>query len=167
MTGAYFRAGVGSVIYRQNGDIAIWKRATPPIGIWQLQQGGIDAGETLEVALWRELQEETGLTQNDFTTIHQYPHWTWYEYSEAMRLDGNNQSPNRLGQCHRWWFLQLNDLVEIDLTKATDDEFDGYRFTSFAELIAETHSLKRPVYDELQKYFEAVIQQKTPIENKS
>ena len=69
ITNRYFRAGVGTVIYREDGQLAWFKRAKYPIGIWQFQQGGIDLGETIETTLWRELREEVGLTAEDIAQI--------------------------------------------------------------------------------------------------
>ena len=36
----FFRAGVGTVIYNDKEEIVIFKRAQPPVGLWELQQGG-------------------------------------------------------------------------------------------------------------------------------
>lgn len=153
----YFRAGAGAIIYNDEGKILVFKRAAHPIGVWQLQQGGNDIGEKPEETLWRELVEETGLVKDEFTEVIEYPKWTIYEYSDEIRLDKNNPEPYRLGQCHKWWFLKLKPDTEIDLAKATDEEFSDWRWTTFDELINESHELKKPVYEELRDYFSANI----------
>ncbi|NBD73851.1 NUDIX domain-containing protein [Patescibacteria group bacterium] len=146
----YFRAGAGSVIYNEAGEVAWFRRVAHPAGVWQFQQGGIDAGEEPEDALWRELSEEVGLTQESIERIDVYPRWTLYEYPDM------SARPGCLGQVHRWWFLKLAPGVVIDLTRATSHEFDEWRFTTFPEAIAETNELKRHVYEELFGYFRAV-----------
>lgn len=84
MATRYFRAGVGTVIYNDAGQIAIFKRVQPPVGIWELQQGGIDSGEVPEETLWRELHEEVGIIKDDIEHITSVPGWTIYQRAEGI-----------------------------------------------------------------------------------
>ncbi len=55
------RVGVAGVVVQDNKVLVI-KRGTPPgKGEWNLPGGLVELGETLEEALKREIQEETGL----------------------------------------------------------------------------------------------------------
>lgn len=149
----FFRAGVGSIIYTHAGEIILFQRSDLP-DVWQLQQGGMDAGETPQETLWRELKEETGLTSDDVTLTHEYPDWLYYEYPSAVR--GSLRDPNTIGQIHRWYFLALKPGVEIDLTKAVDKEFLDWRTDTFTEVTASDHEhnqLKRAVYQKLEHFF--------------
>jgi putative (di)nucleoside polyphosphate hydrolase len=145
----FFRAGVGTVIYTQTGEVALFERATHPVGVWQFQQGGIDLGEPIETTLWRELQEEIGLTKDDIVNVTLYPHWTVYQDINSA----SDASISRLGQAHRWYFLELKAEVTIDLNKATDDETANYRFVSFDEAIDIADTNKKHVYEDLKSYF--------------
>jgi putative (di)nucleoside polyphosphate hydrolase len=145
----FFRAGVGTVIYNSQGEVASFERAKFPVGVWQFQQGGIDLGEAVNTTLWRELKEEIGLTKDDFQAVTEYPQWTVYQ--DAVSVADSDKS--RLGQAHRWFFLHLKDEVEIDLSKATDQETANYRWVSFQSAIDSTEELKKHVYQELEKYF--------------
>jgi len=149
----FFRAGVGTVIYNNDGKVAWFERAHHPIGVWQFQQGGIDLGEKPEVTLWRELVEEVGLTKHDIESVHEYPSWTVYQYEHTV----NDTSKSRLGQAHRWYFLKLKNDVSIDLSKATEQEASAVRFISFDEVLQETKDFKKHVYRELQIYFAETI----------
>lgn len=153
MNERYFRAGAGTVIYNQEGHVAWFQRTHYP-EVWQFQQGGIDADEAPEAAMWRELHEETGLTQADTARATEYPRWTIYEYTTDIIT--NTGFPDRLGQVHRWWFLGLKPEVTIDLTKASDKEFSDWRWTTFDAAIAETNDLKRHVYEELHEFFKTI-----------
>lgn len=154
----FFRAGVGTVIYNHEGKVAWFERAQHPVGVWQFQQGGIDLGEDTKTTLWRELTEEVGLTQADFESVHEYPNWTVYQYDYTIA----DATKSRLGQVHRWYFLQLRPGVEIDLRKATEQEASAVRFITFDEVLTETSSFRKHVYQELRDYFESHILQQVP-----
>jgi len=153
----FFRAGVGTVIYTTTGEIILFERADM-VDVWQLQQGGIDADETPAETLWRELAEETGLTKHDVTLTHEYPNWLYYEYTPTIR--NTLHTTNTRGQIHRWYFLQLQQNVTIDLNQATDNEFTNYKIGHFTDLTESTlphNQLKRAVYQSLATYYQDTV----------
>ncbi len=150
MNTPYFRKGAGAVIYRADGQVLIFKRTGEDI--WQFQQGGMDEGEEPEETMWRELEEETALVNDNFIKSHPYPTATTYQYPKDMILPA--RYGNVLGQTHRWWFLEIAPETVIDLSKAYDKEFEDYRWVTFADYMKMTsNSFKRPVYEELYEYF--------------
>lgn len=54
--------GVGGVIIRDGAVLLVERGVEPLAGQWSLPGGGVELGETLEEAVVREMQEETGLT---------------------------------------------------------------------------------------------------------
>lgn len=54
--------GVGGVVVRDGAVLLVKRAAEPLAGEWSLPGGMVEAGETLEEAVVRELREETGLT---------------------------------------------------------------------------------------------------------
>ncbi len=149
----FFRAGVGAVIYNENDQVALFERATNPVGIWQFQQGGIDLGEDFDTTLWRELKEEIGLEKEDFESVHEMPHWTIHDTASAI----TTADKSRLGQAHKWFFLKLKETSTIDLANAEDEENSDFRWATFAEAITETEEFKKHVYQELETYFQQHI----------
>lgn len=65
------RYGAYGIIVQDSKLLLTQKRAGPYKGLWDLPGGGIEFGETPEVALKREIQEETGLLakQTELLTV--------------------------------------------------------------------------------------------------
>jgi putative (di)nucleoside polyphosphate hydrolase len=55
-----YRPNVAAILQRPDGLILIGERMNVQ-GAWQFPQGGVDAGESIETALFRELEEEVGV----------------------------------------------------------------------------------------------------------
>ena len=64
-----FRPNVGIVICNQHGNLLWAKRIGQ--SAWQFPQGGIKESESLEQALYRELDEEVGLIEKDVKILYQ------------------------------------------------------------------------------------------------
>jgi ADP-ribose pyrophosphatase YjhB (NUDIX family) len=63
MTGAqqFPKLGASACVWR-DGHVLLVERAKPPLGLWSLPGGHVEAGETALDAARRELTEETGIT---------------------------------------------------------------------------------------------------------
>lgn len=69
----YIGVSVGALIVNDNGEIFITKRgasATNERGTWEIPGGKVHFGETLQVAIQREMKEEYGI---DVELIYQFP----------------------------------------------------------------------------------------------
>ena len=148
----FYRAGVGTVVYRPTGEIVIFKRSQHPVGAWELQQGGIDLGEVPEQTLWRELLEEIGVVQDDIEHYEMMPRQTMYQSPLAA-----DSSVPVLGQVHYWFFLKLKNDREINLENALEDDASDFRCTSFDQLISLAGDHKKHVYETLRDYFKQNI----------
>lgn len=151
----FFRAGVGTVIYNAAGEVALFERTQNPVGMWQFQQGGIDLGEQPTDTLWRELMEEMGLTQDDFESVIEYPHWTVYQPQDTL----DTPDKSRIGHTHRWFFLRLKNNVTIDLNKATMVEASACKWITFGKVLEEVEECKKHVYQTLATYFTEQVMQ--------
>ena len=71
-----FRPNVCIVIANSDGQVFWGKRRQQDA--WQFPQGGIESRESLEVALFRELEEETGLLKHEVELVSTTK--DWYRY---------------------------------------------------------------------------------------
>jgi len=68
-----YRPNVGIVLMRQDGQV-FWARRVRRDG-WQFPQGGMNTDETPVEAMYRELQEETGLLPEHVEVLGATPGW--------------------------------------------------------------------------------------------
>jgi len=136
-----FRAGVGAVIQNKKGQVLAFERKDVP-GAWQLPQGGLKLGETIERALFREVREETGLLRRHLKKRFEAPVWIGYEYPS------NAGSKKGRGQVHKWFFLEL-----VGHERAIDvkpgGEFKAWRWCTLSSLARSVPPFRRGVYAEL------------------
>ena len=71
-----FRANVGIVLMRAPGELFLGGRLGGRG--WQFPQGGINRGERVEAALFRELREEIGLQPSDVEVLGSTRGWLRY-----------------------------------------------------------------------------------------
>jgi len=137
-----FRANVGIVLMHH--DQVFLGRRSGGHG-WQFPQGGVRSGESLEQALYRELDEEIGIGKTAVDLVGQTDRWLRYRL--PARYVRRNQHPVCIGQKQRWFLLRLKRAeVEFDFTRTADPEFDGWRWASYWEPVKEVIYFKRPVY---------------------
>ena len=138
-----FRANVGIVLLRAAGEVFLGRR-TGGRG-WQFPQGGMRVGESLEEAVFRELNEETGLEHTDVEVLGYTTRWLRYRL--PARYVRRNQQPVCIGQKQRWFLLRLRrEAVKFDFGRTDEPEFDEWRWAGFWEPLREVIYFKRGVY---------------------
>lgn len=145
MAAQLFRAGVVLVVRRTNGDVLVFERGDAP-GAWQLPQGGIDVGESPREAAWRELEEETGLTEEHVDLVTEIPEWISYEWPDDIRERARHGDVRR-GQTQKWFFFSL---VRGSDDAPTPDgrEFVAYKWSSPEAVIEDVAVFRRPAYEQ-------------------
>ena len=114
--------------------------------IWQFPQGGIDEGEEVQEALFRELEEEIGTKKAE--VIGEYPEWISYDFPEKI---SKKMKPYK-GQTQRYFLLKLSKNARIDLA-TKHPEFDDYKFVGIDKVLGMTAHFKKPVYNTVINYF--------------
>lgn len=127
-----------AVVERSDGLVLAFERADAP-GSWQLPQGGIEPGEEPRDTVWRELKEETGLTDADVSLAAEYPEWVPYEWPAEVTVGRKG-----IGQIQRWFtFTAQTD----DITPTPDgSEFTNWKWVDRAWLIDHVIGFRSPAY---------------------
>ena len=144
-----YRPNVAMIIvssnYPEKKEIFIAQR-NDLLDIWQFPQGGIDTGEEVQEALFREMEEEIGTAKA--TIVAQYPEWVSYDFPTKI---ADKMKPYR-GQTQRYFLMKLDKDAEINL--ATEHpEFSDYKYVSVSEVLEHTAHFKKPVYEKVVNYF--------------
>ncbi len=123
----------------------LWARRIGGRDAWQFPQGGINKGESPEQALYRELEEEVGLTAANVEILGRTRGWLRYRLPKRYIRTG--QTPLCVGQKQKWFLLRLledDKAVRLDLNKKP--EFDHWQWVSYWYPLNNVVSFKRDVY---------------------
>ena len=138
-----FRPNVGIILTNDVGQV-LWARRINQ-DAWQFPQGGINPRETPEEALFRELNEEVGLEEQDVKILACTR--GWLRYRLPRRLRRYNSTPGFVGQKQKWFLLELHapdSAVRMDC--AGKPEFDHWAWVSFWYPLTQVVDFKREVY---------------------
>jgi len=138
----FFRANVGAVITRSDGAVLALRRADVVAESWQLPQGGIGRGEQAEDALRREIEEEVGLTPNDYIIVGHSAEWLAYELPAEFRSPKTGR-----GQAQMWFHCRLTapeSRIVLD-----GIEFDAMSWLPPRQLADNAVSFRRRIYRRL------------------
>lgn len=123
------RVAVG-VLHNEDGAVLIGQRTVKDayFNKWEFPGGKIEPGETIEVALQRELNEEIGIKviqSNSLVEVqHDYPDRSVQLYVHQVAQYEGEPTP-REGQLIRW--VMLSELDQIDFLKGNQAIVDALR----------------------------------------
>lgn len=138
-----FRPNVGIILANQQNEVFWGKRIREHS--WQFPQGGIKQGESPEQAMYRELEEETGLLRQHVEIIGRTRDWLRYEVPE--RWVRREWRGHYRGQKQIWYLLRLTGRdTDIDLRASGHPEFDAWRWSEFWIPLESVIEFKRDVY---------------------
>lgn len=143
--GLPYRPCVGVMLVNRDGRVFAGQRLDNPGPAWQMPQGGIDDGETPELAAWRELREEVGTEKAELLAASA----EWLSYDLPGDLSRTAWQGRYRGQTQRWFAFRFTGKdTEIDL-RTHAAEFEAWRWADIRELPALAIPFKRTVYSQV------------------
>ena len=139
-----FRPNVGIVVTNLDGQV-LWGKRVKGRNSWQFPQGGINANESPEEAMYRELREEVGLLPEHVTILGVTK--GWLRYRLPAKFIRKNESPVCVGQKQKWFLLKfLGEDADIKVDRFEDQEFDHWAWVSYWFPLSQVVNFKRDVY---------------------
>jgi len=157
-----FRPNVGIIICNGDGKV-FWARRVGGKDAWQFPQGGIDAGESPEQALFRELYEEVGLRAHQVEVLGQTDRWLRYHLPRQYWRKG--PGPRCVGQKQKWFLLRLrvpDSAIQLDAHGSP--EFDHWEWVDYWHPVDRVIHFKREVYRLAMQELEPVVPKSMGIE---
>jgi putative (di)nucleoside polyphosphate hydrolase len=138
-----FRPNVGIILSDKNGRL-LWARRVGGQDAWQFPQGGINTNERAEEALYRELMEEVGLSEQDTKVLGATKGWLRYRLPKKLIRP---KAPQCIGQKQKWFLLEFTgDESAINLNMHGKPEFDTWDWVSYWYPLTKVVSFKKEVY---------------------
>ena len=138
-----FRPNVGIILANAKGQV-LWARRVGQ-DAWQFPQGGISEDESPEEALYRELWEEVGLTQDDVRVVACTN--GWLKYRLPKKYVRHHSKPLCIGQKQKWFLLMMTGAEsKVSFSQGSPREFDDWRWVSYWYPLDQVVSFKREVY---------------------
>ncbi|UJF25439.1 RNA pyrophosphohydrolase [Suttonella sp. R2A3] len=142
-----YRFNVGIIIVNEHGQ-ALWGKRRGQ-NAWQFPQGGVNAGESSEQAMLRELFEETGLSAEQVTLLASTKTWLKYRLPSRFRRRRRQGMVQCIGQKQKWYLLQLVcGEHDINLSACTTPEFDDWCWIDYWSSARQVVNFKRKVYQQ-------------------
>ena len=147
------RSGVGIVVLNERNKVFVAKRIDNPKNFWQMPQGGVDEGEDLLVAAYRELEEETSIKKVQL--IKELD--GFISYLLPHHLLGIIWRGKYKGQKQKWFlmrYLGKDDEINIE-TK--NPEFCEWRWIDLENITDLVVKFKLHVYKDVKKKVKEIL----------
>ena len=147
------RSGVGIVLLNNQNKVFVAKRIDNPKNFWQMPQGGVDKGEDVLSAAYRELEEETSI--KNVKLIKEINKITTYFLPE--NLLGIIWKGKYKGQKQKWFLMRfLGNDTEINI-KTDKPEFLEWKWIDLERITDVVVDFKLEVYKTLKSEIKKII----------
>ena len=141
------RSGVGIVVLNENNKVFVAKRIDNTKNFWQMPQGGVNRGEDLLTAAYRELEEETSIKNVEL--IDELDGFTSYNLPD--HLLGIIWRGKYKGQKQKWFLMKyLGEDDEINI-KTEKPEFLEWKWVDLNQITELVVDFKLQVYQEVKE----------------
>lgn len=160
-----YRPNVGIIICNRKGEV-FWARRINDDG-WQFPQGGVSRNEGLIDAMYRELEEETGLSRMQVNIVAHTKQWLHYDLPQKLLRNqqrrrsplGSRKRVDFKGQKQVWFLVELiDDDSAVNLCAGPEQpEFNDWRWVDRAHAIDNIVEFKRAVYQKAMNELEQFL----------
>jgi len=150
-----YRPCVGLMVVNTRKNFFTAQRLDFTSTAWQMPQGGIDGGEEALHAAYRELSEETSITENDVELLAVSR--GWFSYDLPKELVSKLWNGLYRGQKQKWFLMRFigND-DDINLNTEIP-EFSCWRWSTRQQLIESIVPFKKDLYRAVLKEFQPLL----------
>ena len=136
-----YRLNVAMIVLNKENKSLFCKRRNTDN--WQFPQGGVDEDETIESAMFRELNEEVGLNEENVEIKAVTTNLIYYDIPKNIRSRVLGRKFK--GQAQKEFLLKLIS-GEIDLNKENIPEFYKYTWVPFWYPLNQVVDFKKEAY---------------------
>lgn len=148
-----YRPCAGIVLFNDDNHVFVGERIDKP-GAWQMPQGGIDPGEDVKTAAFRELKEEVGTDKAEIIRVAQ----------ETVRYDLPDDLLEKLwnsryrGQEQTWVAMRFQGQdSDIDLNSHDPAEFLAWQWVPLEKTVDLIVPFKRETYRQIISLFADLV----------
>lgn len=155
MTELPYRPAAGIMLVNAEGKVFVGQRLDSTLEAWQMPQGGVDPGEDVEDAAYRELEEETGIPRHLVEIVARAPEDL--DYDLPPELVGKLWKGRYRGQRQAWFLMRFLG-TDTDVTIETaHPEFRAWKWAKPSELPDMIVPFKRALYENVLRAFAHLI----------
>lgn len=146
-----YRPCVGIALFNRESKVFVGERIDTP-GAWQMPQGGIDPGENVEDAFYREMQEEVGTKKAEILKVHDRklrydlpPHLLGHGHEGRVLWNGKYKGQEQTWVAAR--FTGTDD--DIDVKSHDPPEFMDWQWVALDDVMDLIVPFKRDIYRQI------------------
>lgn len=147
------RPNVSIILINKLHQVLLGERFGQP-NIWQFPQGGVEENSSLEENVYREIQEEIGLTKKEVKIIKKLDLVNDYEWSVTPDFYKGKYR----GQSQTFWLVKVLDDTSKFILDNTHQEFGQVKWTDINSVLDIVEPARKSGYQkaiiELQAYLE-------------